>query len=60
MGLMLIVLMAVLAVIALGVTVAAVRNGVSAPDESTADELAARIAQQRRHSSHVQERQRSH
>jgi hypothetical protein len=60
MGLMLSVLVAVLAAIALGVAVAAVRNGVSAHDESVGDEIGARIAQQRRHSSQAPQRQRSH
>ena len=60
MGLMLVVLLAALAVIVLGVTVAALRNGISAPEDQAVDELTARIAQQRRHSSHVQSGQRTH
>lgn len=60
MGLLLLVLMTALAVIAVGVTVAALRNGISEHDDSAVDEVAARIAQQRRHSSQLPERQRSH
>lgn len=60
MTLLLISLAVTLIVIALGVTITALRNGVSAPDEASAVETRARIAQQRRHSSQVQDRQRSY
>jgi hypothetical protein len=58
MGLLLVLLVVTLTAAVLGVAVAAVRNGVSAPESAMPDELAARLAQQRRHSSRLPDRQR--